>query len=105
SNIVEGLLEKPAQINLSEINSFRLELGRVKENLNSKKHKIEYIEKEIETTDIIYKWELDRLYSAQSNLIEENSHLRVLVLKKDNEVVPKSSVEHEPPLMNNTKER
>ncbi|CAG8742864.1 5082_t:CDS:1 [Dentiscutata erythropus] len=104
-NIVEGLLEKPAQINLSEIDSLRLELGQVKEDLNLKKHEIECMEKGIEATDIIYKRELDRLYSAQSNLMEENSHLRVLVLKKDNEVVPERSAEYEPPLTNDTKER
>ncbi|CAG8752321.1 9186_t:CDS:2, partial [Racocetra persica] len=105
SNIVEGLLEELAQINLSEIDSLRLELRWVKEDLNSKKHEIEYIEKRIETTDIIYKQELDRLYSAQSNLMEENSHLRVLVLKKDNEIVSERLAEYEPPLTNDTKER
>ncbi|CAG8467644.1 20330_t:CDS:2, partial [Racocetra persica] len=49
--------------------------------------------------------ESNRLYSAQSNLIEENSHLRVLVLKKDNEVVSERSAEYESPLTNDMKER
>ncbi|CAG8601618.1 18281_t:CDS:1 [Dentiscutata erythropus] len=75
SNIVRGLLEEPPQINSSEIDSLRLELGRVKENLNLKKHEIEYMEKGIEATDVIYKRELDRLSSLQLNLMEENSHL------------------------------
>ncbi|CAG8453587.1 1429_t:CDS:2 [Dentiscutata heterogama] len=35
----------------------------------------------------------------------ENSHLRGLVLKKDNEAVPERSAEHVPSLMSNTKEK
>ncbi|CAG8631228.1 23053_t:CDS:1 [Dentiscutata erythropus] len=105
SNIVRGLLEEPPQINSSEIDSLRLELGQVKENLNSKKHEIECIEKGIKATDTIYKQELDRLSSLQLNLIEENSHLRGLVLKKDNEAVPEGSAEHVPPITSDAKEK
>src|SRR2546430_13056849 len=41
SNVVGGVVEEPAQISSSdpkEIDSLRLELGRVKEDFNSKKH-------------------------------------------------------------------
>src|SRR6266498_2576729 len=51
SNVVGGVIEKLAQINLfepKEIDSLRLELKRVKEDFNSKKHEIECMEKGIE---------------------------------------------------------
>ena len=53
SNVVGGVIEEPAQINSfepKEIDSLRLELERVKEDFNSKKHEIECMEKEIEAT-------------------------------------------------------
>src|SRR6266540_2782237 len=53
SNVVRGVIEEPAQINSSEpkeIDSLRLELERVKEDFNLKKHEIECMEKGIEAT-------------------------------------------------------
>ncbi len=56
SNVVGGVIEKLAQINTSimndskEINSPRLELEWVEEDLNSKNYEIEYIEKGIKVT-------------------------------------------------------
>ncbi|RIA83104.1 hypothetical protein C1645_834308 [Glomus cerebriforme] len=44
---------------LEEIDSLRLELERVKEDLNSKEYTIECMEKGKETSDNVYKWELD----------------------------------------------
>ena len=75
SHIVGGLLEEPAQIDSSEIDSLRLELERVKEDLNSKNYEMECMEKGKESSDGIYKRALDSLYSVRSNLVEENSRL------------------------------
>ncbi|GBB94353.1 hypothetical protein RclHR1_02340010 [Rhizophagus clarus] len=90
SNAVKGFLEELVQINSfdpKEIDSLRLELEQVKEDLNSKNYEIKYIEKGIEASDNIYKWELDIWSSERLKLIEENSSLRnQLALKKDNEV-------------------
>ena len=88
-DVIGGVIEKPAQINSfkpKEINSLRLELERVKEDFNSKKHEIECMEKGIEATHEITSWKRDALSSARLNLIEEKSRLRELVSKKDNEV-------------------
>ena len=79
SNVVGGVIEEPAQINSfepKEIDSLRLELERVKEDFNSKKHEIECMEKGIEATHEITSRERDALSSARLNLIEENSRLR-----------------------------
>src|SRR5277367_274710 len=102
SNVVGGVIEEPAQINSfepKEIDSLRLELERVKEDFNSKKHEIECMEKGIEATHEITSRERDALSSARLNLIEENSRLRELVSKKDNEVDPLS------PPMNNSSQK
>ena len=79
-----------AQMNLSEMDSLRLELERTTEDLNSKNYEIECMEKGIEATHEITSRERDALSSVQLNLIEENSRLRELVSKKDNEVDPPS---------------
>ena len=47
-----------------EIDSLRLELERVKEDLNSKNHEIECMEKGIEATHEITSWEIDALRKA-----------------------------------------
>ena len=102
SNVVGGVIEEPAQINSfepKEIDSLRLELEWVKEDFNSKKHEIECMEKGIEATHEITSRERDALSSARLNLIEENSRLRELVSKKDNEVDPPS------PPMNNSSQK
>ena len=101
-NVVGGVIEEPAQINSfkpKEIDSLRLELEQVKEDFNSKKHEIECMEKGIEATHEITSRERDALSSARLNLIEENSRLRELVSKKDNEVDPPS------PPMNNSSQK
>ncbi|CAB4385570.1 unnamed protein product [Rhizophagus irregularis] len=100
SNVVGGMVEEPAQINSSEpkeIDSLRLELERVKEDLNSKEYTIECMEKGIESSKNIYNQTIDSLFSVRSNLIEANRSLREqLALKKNNEV------DHLPPPINNS---
>ncbi|CAB4495839.1 unnamed protein product [Rhizophagus irregularis] len=86
SNAVGGLLEKPAQSDPKEIDSLRLELERVKEDLNSKEYTIECMEKGKEASDNIYKRELDIRSSERLKLMEKNTHLQELLSKKDNEV-------------------
>ena len=85
-----GLLEEPAQINLSdpkENDSLRLELEQVRDDLSSKKYEIECMEKGIESSKNIYNQTIDSLFSTRSNLIEVNRSLREqLALKKNNEV-------------------
>ena len=64
------MVEESAQINTSvmdnskKINSLRLELEQVKENLNSKNHEIECIEKEIKAIHEITSQKIDALSSA-----------------------------------------
>src|SRR5204863_3693663 len=68
SNVVGGVIEEPAQISSSgskEIDSLRLELERVEENLNSKRYEIECMEKGIEATHEITSRELDALFLAR----------------------------------------
>ncbi|GET62921.1 hypothetical protein GLOIN_2v1847513 [Rhizophagus irregularis DAOM 181602=DAOM 197198] len=80
---------EPPQISSSEIESLRLELERAKEDHNSKEYTIECMEKGIEATHEITSWEIDALYSARSNLMEENRSLRdQLELKENNEISP-----------------
>jgi predicted nucleic acid-binding Zn-ribbon protein len=75
-----------AQMNLSEMDSLRLELERAKADLFSKKYELECVEKGIEAKDIIYKRVLDDLSSARLKLSEKDRLLRELELKKNNEV-------------------
>ena len=99
SNVVGGVIEEPAQISSSgskEIDSLRLELERVEEDLNSKRYEIECMEKGIEATHEITSRELDALFLARSKLMEKNAHLQELLSKKNNEV------DTPPPLMNNS---
>ena len=90
SDAVGGLLEESVQINSSdpkEIDSLRFELEWVKKNLNSKKYTIECMEKGIESSNSIFRWEIDALYSARSKLREENRSFRdQLELKENNEI-------------------
>ena len=53
-----------AQMNLSEMDSLRLELERTTEDLNSKNYEIECMEKGIEATHEITSWEIDSLSLA-----------------------------------------
>ncbi len=66
-DVMGGAVEELAQISSSEpkeINSLRLELERANEDLNSKKHEIECMEKGIESSNSIFRREIDALYSA-----------------------------------------
>src|SRR2546423_7634038 len=66
-NVMGGVIEEPAQINLSEpkeIDSLRLESERVKEDRNSKEYTIECMEKGIESSNSIFRREIDALYLA-----------------------------------------
>ncbi|POG60475.1 uncharacterized protein OCT59_000801 [Rhizophagus irregularis] len=83
-NAVGGVIEEPAQSDPKKIDSLRLELDRVKEDLNSKNYEIECMEKGKEVSDNIYKRELDIRSSERLKLMEENSSLRdQLALKKE----------------------
>ncbi|PKB95481.1 hypothetical protein RhiirA5_436635 [Rhizophagus irregularis] len=83
------MIEDPAQSDRKEIDSLRLELKRMKEDLNSKECTIECMEKGIEATHEITSREIDALYSAQSKLMEKNRSLRdQLELEKNNKVDP-----------------
>ncbi|CAB4393925.1 unnamed protein product [Rhizophagus irregularis] len=86
-DITGGVVEEPAQISSSdpkEIDSLRLELERAKEDLNSKEYTIECMEKGIEATHEITSQKIDALYSARSNLMEENRSLRDQLVSKKN---------------------
>ncbi|GBC12501.2 hypothetical protein GLOIN_2v1763802 [Rhizophagus irregularis DAOM 181602=DAOM 197198] len=87
SNAVGGLLEEPVQTDPKEIDSLRLELEQIKEDLNSKEYEIECMEKGKESSDSMYKREIDILSSGRLKLIDENRSLRdQLASKKNNEV-------------------
>ena len=101
SDAVGGLLEESVQINSSdpkEIDSLRFELEWANEDLSSKEYTIEYMEKGIEATDIIYKRELDSLSSARLNLLEKNAHLQELLSKKEPRGASHNEVDTLPPL-------
>jgi len=59
--------------------SFKLELEQVNENLNSKKHEIECMKKEIEAIYEITNQKLDILSSVRLNLMKENSYLQEII--------------------------
>jgi len=84
-----------AQMNLSEMDSLRLELEQAKNDFSSKEYELECLEKGVEVKDNIYKQALDFLSSAQLNLTEKNSHLCEIISKKDNEIADLSK----PPLL------
>src|ERR1044072_8883001 len=74
-----------------EIDSLRLELEWVKEDLNSKNHEIECMEKGIEAIYEITSREIDALRKAQLNSMEENRSLRDQISKKDNKIADLSN--------------
>jgi hypothetical protein len=55
--------------------SLKLELERANEDLNSKNHEIECMEKGMEATHEITSWEIDTLRKERLNSMEENSRL------------------------------
>ncbi|RIA91864.1 hypothetical protein C1645_821412 [Glomus cerebriforme] len=89
-DVIGGVIEEPVQISSSdpkEIDSLRLELEQVKEDCNSKEYIIECMEKGIESSNSIFRREIDTLYSARSKLREENRSCRdQLELKENNEI-------------------
>ncbi|GBB85735.1 hypothetical protein RclHR1_01220031 [Rhizophagus clarus] len=88
-NAVGGMIEDLAQSDPKEIDSLRLELKQVKENLNSKEYTIEYMEKGIEATHETTSWEIDALYLARLKLMEKNRSFKdQLKLEKNNKVDP-----------------
>jgi hypothetical protein len=93
-DVTGGVIEEPAQISSSdskEIDSLRLELERAKEDRNSKEYIIECMEKGIEATHVITSREIDALRKARLNSMEENSHFRKIISKKDNEIADLSN--------------
>ncbi|RGB25282.1 hypothetical protein C1646_771968 [Rhizophagus diaphanus] len=92
---LEGKLSDP-----KEIDSLRLELEWVKEDLNSKNHEIECMKKGIEVTHEITSREIDALRKARLNSMEENRSLRDQISKKDNEIADLSNPP--PPSMNDS---
>ncbi|PKY33866.1 hypothetical protein RhiirB3_395145 [Rhizophagus irregularis] len=73
-----------AQISSSEIESLRLELEHAKEDRNSKEYTIECMEKGIESSNNIFKREIDSWFSERLKLMEENRSLKdQLALKKN----------------------
>ena len=86
-----------------EIDSLRLELEWVKEDLNSKNHEIECMEKRIEVTHEITSQEIDALRKARLNSMEENRSLRDQISKKDNEIADFSNPP--PPSMNDSSQK
>src|SRR5437764_12178850 len=83
-----------AQMNLSEMDSLRLELEQAKDDFSSKEYELECIEKGAEPKDNIYKQALDSLSSTQLNLTEQNSHLCEIISKKDNTIAHLSNHQH-----------
>src|SRR6266542_2472202 len=87
-----NFLVTPVQISSSEPNEFdslMFELERANEDLNSKEYTIECIKKGIESSNNIFRREIDALHSARSKLKEENRSFRdQLELKENNEISP-----------------
>ncbi len=61
-----------AQMNLSEMDSLKLELEQMRSDLSLKKYKLKCLEKGVKEKDNIYKWVLDSLSLVRLNLMEEN---------------------------------
>ncbi|CAB4378875.1 unnamed protein product [Rhizophagus irregularis] len=105
-DVMGGVVEEPVQISSSdpkEIDSLRLELERVKEDLNSKEYIIKCMEKGIESSNSIFRQEIDALYSARSKLREENiSFKNQLELKEKPRGASHNEVDSLPPPMNNS---
>jgi chromosome segregation ATPase len=66
--------------------SLKLELKRANEDLNSKNHEIECMEKGMEATHEITSREIDILRKERLNSMEKNSCLWEIISKKDNEI-------------------
>ncbi|CAB4390875.1 unnamed protein product [Rhizophagus irregularis] len=91
---LEGMLEDK-ELEQAFHDSLKLELKRVNEDLSSKKYEIECMEKGIESSNNIFKREIDALSSGRLKLIEANSHLQEIISKKDSEI---AELSNPPPL-------
>ncbi|CAB4377454.1 unnamed protein product [Rhizophagus irregularis] len=92
-----------AQMNLSEMEYLRLELKRARDDLSSKKYELECMEKGIESSNNIFKREIDALSSGRLKLIEANSRLQEIISKKDDEIADLSNPP--PPPMNDSSQK
>src|SRR6266498_2558085 len=104
-DVMGGVVEELTQISSSEpkeIDSLRLELKRANEDLNSKEYTIECMEKGIESSNNIFRREIDFLSSARLNLLEKNAHLQELLSKKEPRGALHNEVDTLPPPMNNS---
>jgi hypothetical protein len=99
---LEGKLEDK-ELEQAFHDTLKLELERANEDLNSKKHEIECMEKGIEETHEITSRKIDDLYSARLNLTEENSRFREIISKKENEIAGFSNTL--PPPMNDSSQK
>src|SRR6266498_5074793 len=101
-DVMGEVIEEPAQISSSEIESLRLDLERANEDLNSKRYEIECMEKGIKSSNSIFRREIDSLSSAQLNLLEKNAHLQELLSKKEPRGASHNEVATLPSSMNNS---
>jgi chromosome segregation ATPase len=90
---IRGLEGKLEDIDLERTyhDSLKLELERANEDLNSKNHEIECMEKGMKATHEITSREIDNLRKERLNSMEENSRLREIISKKDNEIADLSN--------------
>jgi predicted nucleic acid-binding Zn-ribbon protein len=90
-DVMERKLVQISSSDSKEINSLKLELERAKEDRNLKEYTIECMEKKIEAIHEIISQEIDALRKARLNSMEENSHFRKIISKKDNEIADLSN--------------
>jgi seryl-tRNA synthetase len=86
----------------AKIRELEGKLERANEDLNSKNHEIECMEKGMEATHEITGREIDTLRKERLNSMEENSHLREIISKKDNEIADLSNPPLPPPPMDDS---
>jgi hypothetical protein len=95
---LEGKLED-IDLECTYHDSLKLELEQANEDLNSKNHEIECMEKGMKATHEITSWEIDTLRKERLNSMEENSYLREIISKKDNEIADLTNPPLPPPPM------
>jgi hypothetical protein len=85
--------------------SLKLELERANEDLNSKNHEIECMEKGMEAIHKITGREIDTLRKERLNSMEKNSRLWEIISKKDNEIADLTNPSPSPPPMNDSSQK